>query len=256
MIYISGDLHGGESSYYVTSAQFKPAKRGDIVLCCGDFGGVWHPDYHTNNKHRRIENGFLELTLRQRVMWLTVDGNHENFDRLFGGEFPIVEIYGGKAYKIRENVYYLKRGEIFTIEGRSFFAFGGANSHDRFGAKTPSLAWGGGSDTVPARVEGNDWWPQEIPSQDDFDNACRNLDKVNWKVDHVISHTCPSSQRAHFLRSHRVADPTEAMLQQLYEKLTFKTWHFGHFHINEQLGKFYCHYNKVQQLNDLDLLMA
>lgn len=248
MIYVTGDLHGGESSYHVTSAKFRPAKKGDIVLCCGDFGGVWWHDYHANVKHRRQENGFLEMTLRQRVTWLAVDGNHENFARLFGGEFPLVEIFGGKAYKIRENIYYLKRGEVFNIEGRIFLAFGGANSHDRFGAKVPSLAWGGGYDSVPARIEGKDWWPQEIPSQDDIDNAYRNLDRVGWQVDHVISHTCPSSERSHFLESLRIPDPTEPILQMIYEKLAFKTWHFGHFHTNHQHGKFYCHYNQVQRL--------
>jgi len=124
MIYITGDLHGGASSYHVTSARFKPAKSGDIVLCCGDFGAVWYHDYHVNEKHRRSEDGFLDMTLRKRVMWLAVDGNHENFARLFGGEFPLVEIYGGQAYKIRENVYYLKRGEVFVIEGMTFLAFG------------------------------------------------------------------------------------------------------------------------------------
>lgn len=250
MIYITGDLHGGASSYHITAARFRPAKRGDIVFCCGDLGGVWWPDYHTNPRHRRNEDFFLESTLRQRVTWLAVDGNHENFARLFGGEFPIVEIYGGKAYQIRPNVYYLKRGEIFTIEGITFLAFGGANSHDRFGCMVPSMAWGGGYDRVPPRTEGKDWWPQEIPSQDDFENACRNLEKVNWQVDHVISHTCPLSQRPHFLKSSRVPDPTEDMLQQIYEKLTFKSWHFGHFHHNEQVGKFNCHFGKVRPLAD------
>ena len=248
MIYITSDLHGGETSYHIQPKQFKPAKRGDIVLCCGDFGGVWYHDYHTNDKHRRIEDGFLETTLRQRVIWLAVDGNHENFARLFGGEFPIVEIYGGKAYKIRENVYYLKRGEVFNVEGRSFLAFGGANSHDRFGTRIRSLAWDGGYDYIKPRVEGKDWWPEEIPSQEDFDNACRNLDKIDWNVDHVISHTCPFSQRDFFLPSSRIPDPTENMLQHLYDKLTFNTWHFGHFHINKQVGQFNCHYNEVRRL--------
>ncbi|MBK5275554.1 MAG: metallophosphoesterase [Desulfuromonadales bacterium] len=248
MIYVTGDLHGGESSYHVSSAQFKPAKRGDIVICCGDFGGVWFHDYHSNNKNSRSENAYLEMTLRQRVLWLTVDGNHENFARLFGGEFPIVEIFGGKAYKIRENVYYLKRGEVFTIEGHTFFAFGGANSHDRFGGKVPSLAWGRGYDRIPARTEGKDWWPEEIPSEDDFDNACQNLDRVGWMVDYVITHTCPESQRHHFLANSRIPDPTETMLQKLYEKLNFKSWHFGHFHLNKQIDKFNCHYNEVVSL--------
>ncbi len=248
-IYITGDLHGGESSYHITSAKFKPAKRGDIVLCCGDFGGVWFHDYHSNDKHRRSENGFLEMTLRKRVMWLAVDGNHENFARLFGGEFPLIEIFGGKAYKIRENIYYLKRGEVFTIDGRTFLAFGGANSHDRFGGKTPSLAWGRGYDRVPGRTEGKDWWPEEIPSLADFENACLNLDKLGWRVDHVISHTCPESHRHNFLTGSRVPDPTETMLQALIDRgLQFEAWHFGHFHINKQVDRFNCHFNRVESL--------
>src|ERR1035437_8458561 len=97
MIWITGDLHGGVTAWHISSAQFKPSKRGDICLCCGDLGGVWYNDYHTNMKHQREEDYFLESQLRQRVTWLAVDGNHENFARLFGGEFPQVDIYGGKA---------------------------------------------------------------------------------------------------------------------------------------------------------------
>ena len=200
-------------------------------------------------KHRRQEDAFLTMTLRQRVTWLAVDGNHENFARLFGGEFSIVEIYGGKAYKIRDNIYLFKRGEIFTIDGHTFLAFGGATSHDRFGSKVPSLAWGGGYDKVPPRKEGIDWWPEEVPSQDDFDNACRNLDRVGWKVDHVITHTCPTSQRPLFHEKGRGNDPTEDMLQAIYERLTFESWHFGHYHLIKQVGKFNCHYNKVFKLH-------
>ena len=250
MIFISGDLHGGNSSYYITSAQFRPAKRGDIVLCCGDFGGVWWHDYHTNEQHRREEDGFLEIRLRKRVLWLTVDGNHENFSRLFGGEFPLVEVFGGKAYKIRDNIFYLKRGEIFTIEGSTFLAFGGANSIDKYPTRVPSLAWGGGYDMTPGRKEGIDWWPEEIPSKDDVANACSNLDKAGWQVDHVITHTCPRSQRNYFQKSPRIPDSTEDMLQELYEKLTFRTWHFGHFHVDQQVGRFYCHYGNVRPLTD------
>jgi len=246
MLYITGDLHGGDTAYHVKSSCFHPSKRGDIVLCCGDFGGVWYHDYHINDKHRRNEDGFLDMTLRKRVTWLAVDGNHENFARLFGGEFPIVEVYGGKAYKIRDNIYYLKRGEIFNIEGSIFLAFGGANSHDRLGVRQKSMSpYSSGYYISKPRVEGKDWWPQEIPSQDDFDNACRNLDRVNWTVDHVITHTCPFAERHYFLSNDRIPDPTEKILQNLYDRLTFKTWHFGHFHINKTVGRFHCHYDKV-----------
>lgn len=256
MIWITGDLHGGKSVYHVSPKAFKPAKRGDIVICTGDFGGVWYPDYHTNEKHRREEDHFLESQLRGRVTWLTVDGNHENFARLFGGEFPLVDIYGGKAYQIRKNIYYLKRGEVFTIEGKTFLAFGGAVSHDKDpGWVNPPLsAYGfGDREWHKGRTEGVDWWPEEIPSEGDYENACRNLDRVGWQVDHVISHTCPESQRQHFLSSKQVKrkqDPTESMLQALYEKLTFLTWHFGHFHFEHREGRFVCHYDQVRSLDE------
>ncbi len=157
MIYITGDLHGGQSAYHVTGSRFRPAKRGDTILVTGDFGAVWYHDYHTNPKHRKAEDGWLDVNLKRRVKWLAVDGNHENFARLFGGEFPLVEIYGGLAYQVRPHAYYLKRGEIFDIEGKRFLAFGGATSHDRFGSKCRSLSWSGGYDIIPPRVEGKDW---------------------------------------------------------------------------------------------------
>jgi len=187
------------------------------------------------------------------VTWLAVDGNHENFHRLLGGEFPVVEIYGGKAYQIRRNVYYLKRGELFTIDGQSFLAFGGAASCDKDpGWYEPPLShYGfGGKEWNPGRTEGINWWPQEIPSPEDFENACRNLDRVNWTVDHVLTHTCPLSRRNLFQGGSSASDPTEVMLQELHDRLSFKTWRFGHFHLEKQVDNFVCHYNRVRLLTD------
>lgn len=245
MIYITGDLHGGETAYHVSSKNFSSAKQGDIVLCCGDFGGVWYHDYHTNERHRREENYFLESRLRQKLLWLAVDGNHENFARLFGGEFPLVELFGGKAYQIRRNVYHLKRGEIFTIDGKTFLAFGGAMSHDKEAEKTIR---NGIYHVTSGRKEGINWWPEEIPSPEDLANAYRNLKKVGWYVDYVITHTCPTSQRALFMTELRPPDPTEAMLQEIYNRIYFKAWHFGHFHVEKQVDNFVCHYTKVRPL--------
>ncbi|KAB0667704.1 hypothetical protein F6V25_03130 [Oryzomonas japonica] len=250
MIWITGDLHGGETAWHISSSRFKEGNRGDIVISLGDLGGVWYHDYHTNEKHHRREDFFLESQLRQRFLWLAVDGNHENFARLFGGEFPLVDIFGGKAYRIRDHVYYLKRGEVYTIEGATLLAFGGAMSHD----KEPGWiyppnsmgAWGSGKEWNPGRTEGIDWWPEEIPSREDFENACRNLDRIGWKVDYVISHTCPQSRLAHFLHGSLPSDPTGIILQEIYERLEFGSWHFGHFHFEKRVDNFVCHYNQVQ----------
>lgn len=252
MIYLTGDIHGSAGSYHISPDAFRPAKRGDIVICAGDLGGVWWHDYHTNEKHKHEEDCFLDSKLRKRVLWMAVDGNHENFSRLFWGEFPLVDLFGGKAYKVRENVYYLKRGEIFTIEGETFLAFGGATSHDKNpGWITPTLAWGSFAEREwnKGRTEGIDWWPEEVPSQEDLENAYLNLDRVGWKVDYVITHTCPSSQRNLFGGKKHSVDPVETMLQELWDKgLSFKSWHFGHYHYEHRVGKFVCHFNDVHPL--------
>ena len=40
------------------------------------------------------------------------------------------EWHGGKVHQIRESVIHLMRGEIFNIDNKKFFTFGGARSHD------------------------------------------------------------------------------------------------------------------------------
>ena len=59
---------------------------------------------------------------------LFVDGNHENFTRLYN--YPVEEWHGGKVHKIRDSVLHLMRGEIFEINDKKIFTFGGAKSHD------------------------------------------------------------------------------------------------------------------------------
>ena len=55
-------------------------------------------------------------------------GNHENFDRLY--QYPVEDWHSGKVHKIRESVLHLMRGQVFEIEEKKIFSFGGASSHD------------------------------------------------------------------------------------------------------------------------------
>lgn len=246
MLWVTGDLHGGETSWHVSASRFN-GDAGDIVLCAGDLGGVWYHDYRMNRKHKAQEDFFLEKTLRPKFLWLAVDGNHENFARLFGGEFPLVDLFGGKAYKVRDHVFYLKRGEVFSIGGKTILALGGATSHDKKSAFQENLY--GKLGRWPGRTEGFDWWPEEVPSSTDMENARRNLDRFGWKVDYVLSHTCPVSQRLLFGGQGRAEDPTEVMLQDLLDDgLEFKRWHFGHYHKEQQVDRFVCHFDAVREL--------
>lgn len=221
MIYITGDMHGkiDMNKFYMRNfPQQKGLTKQDIVIICGDFGGIW-----TN----RIENERIIRILSNRP-WTTLfcDGNHENFEYLY--EYPEVDLFGGRAHQISSSIYHLMRGEIYTIEGSTFFVMGGAASHDR------------------PHIQGLGWWEQELPSMQEYDHAMETLDKYHWQVDYVITHCAPSSIQQYFNR-HFLIDGLTSFLEDVKKKLTFKNWYFGHYHINQVLpdDRFQCLYRKI-----------
>ena len=75
MIFVTGDCHGNferfKPKYFPEQAQM--TKR-DIVICAGDFGGVWFGDGRDEAALDWLES--LPFTLA------FVCGNHENYDAL------------------------------------------------------------------------------------------------------------------------------------------------------------------------------
>ena len=64
-----------------SSRRFKAQKqmtRDDFVIVCGDFGGIWKDDER--------ERYWLNWLAQKPFTLLFVDGNHENFDRLYSNE--------------------------------------------------------------------------------------------------------------------------------------------------------------------------
>lgn len=121
-IYITGDCHASFHKFNTDRfPEQKELTRDDVVIVCGDFGGIWCDT--SDERH------WLKWLNEKNFTTLFVDGNHENFDRLIS-EFEVVDYCGGKAHKIRDNIYHLMRGYVFNICGKKIFAFGGASSHD------------------------------------------------------------------------------------------------------------------------------
>lgn len=83
---------------------------------------------------------------------LFVDGNHENFNVLNSYQTTIWN--GGEIHQITDNIIHLKRGQAYTIYNRKIFTFGGASSHDK-----------------KYRKEGVSWWPEEMPSLEEYQLA-------------------------------------------------------------------------------------
>ena len=127
MIFITGDTHGDVNFLKLKELaksrkeSNKPAlTKSDYVIICGDFGGVW-------NKGRFNQD--LQAFKRLPFTVLFVDGNHENFDIL--DALPVEIWKGGKVHRVVDNVIHLMRGQVFTIESKTFFTFGGAESIDK-----------------------------------------------------------------------------------------------------------------------------
>ena len=164
MIFITGDIHREQDIYKINPDDGfeigKELTQDDVVLICGDFGCVWDGG----------QGDDFWLNWLDSLPWMTcfIDGNHENFDLL--NNYPIETWNKGKVHRIRDHIVHLMRGEIYEIEEQTFFCFGGGVSHD-----------------VQYRKEGKNWWKLELPVQSEVDNAYQNLERVNWKVDFLLT---------------------------------------------------------------------
>ena len=212
MVYITGDTHGAFDIHKINPREFEAAKnltKDDYVIICGDFGCIWD-----GGSSDRFWLNWLE-TLPWNTLF--IDGNHENFDVL--NAYPEEEWHGGKVHKIRDNVFHLKRGEIYDIDGDSYLALGGAFSHD-----------------VPLRTEKQNWWKEEMITKDEAENAIQNLEKRDWKVDYILSHDLfkshPAAKMFTTSMKHYNDDQVDVqeLLQTIHDKADYTKWFNGHYH--------------------------
>lgn len=233
MIYVTGDVH----MYYDIDKLFPdkfPAAdmtKDDYVIICGDFGGIWNykgPDQE--------ERDWLDWYQKRPFTTLFVDGNHENFNRLY--EFPEEMWQGGKIHIIRPGVYHLMRGYVFNLQGRTFFTFGGASSHDR----GPYVG-------NTAQVINKYWWPQELPTQEEMARGIQNLSLHNNQVDFIITHCLPDSLQDKIVSYGYDHNYLTAYLEKIKDSIEFHHWYCGHFHHDVQLtDSFTVLYKKIIQI--------
>ena len=102
-------------------------------------------------------------------------------------EFPIEEWHGGKVrHIVRDKVILLERGQVFDINGKTFFTFWGASSHDVQGGilnrndcdfdyeRRKAIDRG-----LPSRIVHESWWHQELPNEEEMEEGRRNLEFVS-----------------------------------------------------------------------------
>ena len=237
MIYITGDTHSDFSRFSADEFPIQEEMtKDDYVIICGDFGGIWN--YQVESEYEKY---WLDWLNNKNFTTLFVDGNHENFDRLY--KYPVEEWHGGKVHKIRDSVLHLMRGEIFNIDNKKFFAFGGARSHDIqdgiVNLDEEERIYNLRKMGAFFRIRNYSWWDLELPTEDEMNNGLKNLKKANYKVDYIISHCCPTSLLTLIGGPSFKKDILTDYFQQISEKCEFKKWFFGHYHDYRQINSQY-----------------
>lgn len=263
MIFVTGDIHGNPQRF---SSNFFPEQKemtkDDYVIICGDFGLVWNII-----KENNTERYWLDWLEDKNFTTLFCDGNHENFDRL--DAYPVKEWHGGKVHFIRPHVIHLMRGEIYDIDGKSCFVFGGARSHDINGAASRAeLAENYAAGIIGMddpefkdklfrmdlsgscyRVRNVTWWEQEDPSASEIKHGFKTLKQHQNKVDFIFTHEGPTSDMK-MIDSYFEINPLEKMLEQIKQTVEYKHWFFGHYHFNKQItDKDAVLYEQIIQIN-------
>ncbi|MDO4324980.1 MAG: metallophosphoesterase family protein [bacterium] len=227
MIFVTGDCHGNYGRF---DLPWFPAQeemdRQDYVIVCGDFG-YWDQS--------REQEYVLKQLERKNFTILFVSGNHENFDLL--ADLPVQEWNGGKVQFVRENVIHLMRGQMFTLQGRKFFTFGGARSHDiqdgileaddpELPQKVIKLNRAG----ALYRIRHLSWWEEEMPSLAEYQEGEQTLQKNQWTCDYIISHCAPSSAQAALSDGEFKTDELTEYFEKIKASCQYRTWYFGHYH--------------------------
>lgn len=203
-VFITGDIHGEYADKRFSKLADKNLTKNDIVIICGDFGVVWYGD----------ERDDIGLDWLENYPWTTVfiEGNHDNIPAY--DNFPTVEWKGGKVHQLRPSVLHLQRGEWFEIDDVSFIAIGGAHSHD--------IRW---------RTEGENWWPQEVPSEQEREKILNTLKEHSNKVDIILSHEGPlKAIRNLWSYYDRGENEFQDWLQDIEDNIEYDSWFFGHHH--------------------------
>lgn len=217
MIYVTGDTHGDYSRF--KDPAIKKLRRGDTLIICGDFGFFWNGS--------RKERSIIKKLTKKGYSIAFLDGCHENFDIL--EEYPVTEWNGGKARVIAGNLIHLMRGQVYTIEDKKIFTFGGGHSQD-----------------FDFRRSSENWWKREKPSHDEIIEAIENLRNNDNSVDYVITHEPPVSLKDCLNVDVLQRLEVHALFEDIIKTCTYQKWFFGKCHIDKHIPiKFFAVFNNV-----------
>lgn len=225
-VFVTGDLHSQKWIHKFSMEAFPEQRdltKEDFVIICGDFGCIWDGG--------RQDQYMLDWLSRRSFTTLFVDGNHECFPLLYS--YPVKEWMGGKVHAVSPSIMHLMRGQVYIINGVKVFTMGGALSIDKH-----------------KRKEGVSWWPEEMPSDAEYDEAFENLGHHGWKVNFVFTHDAPDSIKEK-LGDWYEHDKLTNFLEIVRQDLIYDYWFFGHYHMNKMItGKDIVLYEQIVEAGE------
>ncbi len=224
MIYVTGDVHGLINIKKINKFinENKELTKKDYLIIAGDFGFFG------------LDEENIKIVSTWPFTTLFIDGNHEHHPKL--RELPNKKMFNGEVGVVNESIYWLKRGQIYTIEGKTIFTFGGAKSLDK-----------------PNRKLGFNWFEEENLSEQEIQEAFLNLEARNYKVDYIITHECSIGAlnwlcKRHFFEP--VISPHNQFLEEVAAKTEYTKWYFGHYHKDNLIisEKAQCIFNCIEKI--------
>lgn len=213
MIYITGDTHGDVFRFAEIQEKYRLSQN-DMLIVAGDFGCIFGLGWHDEHK--------LDTLAKLPYIILFLDGNHKCFPQIFS--YPEETWCGGRVHRIRPNILHLMRGQVFNLDGLSVFTMGGGYSVD-----------------MACRIPGRSWWPEEMPNEEEYNEAWNNLAKHGNKVDVIISHAAPEVTMQMFEQtgviSHRFLQEgrLNSFLEEVRQTVAHRHYYFGHMHLDKRL---------------------
>lgn len=229
-VYVTGDTHSYIDVMKITPSRWQESNNlteRDTLIICGDFGFIWDNSF--------TDRWWQQWFLQRPYVTCFVAGNHENHPLL--ESYPLVDFHGDKARKINDHIYCLIQGGMYDFDGKKFFCFGKAQSHDK-----------------QFRIEGESWWCEEMPSDAEYQYGIDTLKKYNNKCDFVISHCAPDRVVDRLSYGNYTHDKLTNFLQKVVaEEVTFDHWYFGHYHVDKDVdakdgNKYTCCYQYIYKV--------
>ena len=218
MIFVTGDTHADFRRVSDFCNKMNTTKE-DILIVLGDAGLNYYLNYKDDFVKKEVQQ--LPITV------FCIHGNHE--ERPFNiSSYKTKDWHNGLVYyeDCYPDILFAKDGELYDFNGKTCLVIGGAYSVDK--QYRLSRGWS--------------WFESEQPSDEIKKYVINQLDKVDWVVDYVFSHTTPLKYEPvewflDFIDQNTVDKTTEEWLDSIENKLNYKKWYCGHYHGSKTVDK-------------------